>query len=64
MSARLYNKSLEIISSGKGWIVPLWQLVGWQGKTVWRLGARDQTRTLGRERPTQALRKTDGYISI
>lgn len=37
MSARLYNKSLEIISSGKGWIVPLWQSVGWQGKTVWRL---------------------------
>ena len=38
MSARLYNKSLEIVSSGKEWIIPLWQKAGWDGKRqVWRL---------------------------
>lgn len=38
MSARLYNKSLEIVSSGKEWIIPLWQKAGWDGESqVWRL---------------------------
>lgn len=38
MSARLYNKSLEIVSSGKDWILPLWQRSGWDSQNqVWRL---------------------------
>lgn len=38
ISARLYNKLLEIVVSGKGWILPLWQKAGWDGKAViWRL---------------------------
>lgn len=38
ISARLYNKLLEIVVSGKEWIVPLWQKVGWDGSgLVWRL---------------------------
>lgn len=38
MGARLYNKLLELVSSGKGWLIPLWQEVGWQpGEPVWRL---------------------------
>lgn len=38
VSARLYNKLLEIVVSGKGWILPLWQKAGWDGKAViWRL---------------------------
>lgn len=38
ISARLYNKVLEIIVSGKEWIIPLWQKAGWDGSgLVWRL---------------------------
>ena len=38
ISARLYNKLLEIIVSGKEWIVPLWQKGGWDGQgMIWRL---------------------------
>jgi len=38
MSARLYHKLLEIVVSGKEWILDLWQKAGWQpGETVWRL---------------------------
>jgi hypothetical protein len=38
ISARLYNKLLEIVVSGKDWILPLWQKVGWQASDmVWRL---------------------------
>lgn len=38
ISARLYNKLLEIVVSGKDWILPLWQQAGWQGEgVVWRL---------------------------
>lgn len=38
ISARLYNKLLEIVVSGKEWIVPLWQKAGWDGSgLVWRL---------------------------
>ena len=38
MSARLYNKSLEIITRDKGWVVPLWNAVDWDGQgVVWRL---------------------------
>ena len=38
ISARLYNKLLEIVVSGKDWILPLWQKSGWQASDmVWRL---------------------------
>ncbi len=37
ISARLYNKLLEIVVSGKDWILPLWQKAGWEGGVVWRL---------------------------
>lgn len=38
MSARLYNKLLEIVVSGKAWIVPLWKQTGWDEQSpVWRL---------------------------
>jgi hypothetical protein len=38
LSARLYNKSLEIESSGKTFFHEVWKRYGWQpGETVWRL---------------------------
>lgn len=38
ISARLYNKLLEIIASGKEWIIPLWQKGGWDNTgVIWRL---------------------------
>ena len=38
MSARLYNKILEIQKSGKEYLFELWQSVGWNPSTsVWRL---------------------------
>ena len=38
ISARLYNKLLEIVVSGKDWILPLWQKAGWEGQgVIWRL---------------------------
>lgn len=38
VSARLYNKLLEIITSQKQWIVPLWERAGWDRQTpIWRL---------------------------
>ena len=38
ISARLYNKTLEIIESGKEYLHDLWRQVGWDGKRpVWRL---------------------------
>lgn len=38
MSARLYNKLLEIVTSKKGYLVPLWNEAGWNGETpIWRL---------------------------
>jgi len=37
ISARLYNKLLEIVVSGKDWILPLWQKGGWDSGMVWRL---------------------------
>ena len=37
ISARLYNKLLEIVTSGKEWIIPLWQKAGWEGSgLIWR----------------------------
>ena len=38
MSARLYNKTLEIQKSGKDYLLDLWAAVGWNpGDPVWRL---------------------------
>ena len=38
VSARLYDKTLEIQKSGKDYLKPLWAAQGWQeGETVWRM---------------------------
>jgi hypothetical protein len=38
ISARLYNKLLEVVLKGNEWIVPLWQKAGWDGQgLIWRL---------------------------
>jgi hypothetical protein len=38
MAARLYNKLLEITTSNKSYLVPLWNEAGWDGETpIWRL---------------------------
>lgn len=38
IAARLYDKLFEIVSSNKGYLVPLWQAVGWQEEEpIWRL---------------------------
>lgn len=38
MSARLYNKTLEIMTSNKGYLIPLWTEAGWsKNNPVWRL---------------------------
>jgi hypothetical protein len=38
LSARLYDKTLEITKSGKDYLKPLWAAKGWnEGETVWRM---------------------------
>ena len=38
MACRLYNKLLEIVSSGRGDLIPLWQAAGWENyESVWRI---------------------------
>jgi hypothetical protein len=38
LSARLYDKTTEILKSGKDYLKPLWAAKGWQeGQTVWRM---------------------------
>jgi len=38
VAARLYDKKLEILKSNKGYLIPLWQQVGWNtDEPVWRL---------------------------
>lgn len=38
LSARLYDKTLELRQSHKDYLKPLWQAAGWQeGQSVWRL---------------------------
>ncbi len=38
LSARLYDKTVEIRKSRKDFLIPLWQACGWDGQTtVWRL---------------------------
>ena len=51
LSARLYDKTLEIQKSHKDYLKPLWMEAGWQeGQTVWRLEfqyRRDVLKELG-----------------
>jgi hypothetical protein len=51
LSARLYDKTLEIQKSHKDYLKPLWTAAGWQeGQTVWRLEfqyRRDVLKELG-----------------
>ena len=38
ISARLYNKSLELVKSKKDYLKPLWKIAGWDEKEpIWRL---------------------------
>ena len=38
VSARLYDKTLEIQKSGKDYMRPLWAMEGWNGQQdVWRM---------------------------
>jgi hypothetical protein len=38
VSARLYDKTVEILKSGKDYLKPLWRAQGWEeGQTVWRM---------------------------
>lgn len=38
VSARLYDKTKEIVKSGKDYLKPIWAAQGWQeGQTVWRM---------------------------
>ncbi|MBW8312567.1 MAG: hypothetical protein K0M64_11105 [Rhizobium sp.] len=38
VSARLYDKTRELLKSGKDYLKPLWAAQGWQeGQTVWRM---------------------------
>ena len=38
ISARLYNKTLEINKSGKDYLLPIWSELGWDGEQdIWRL---------------------------
>ncbi|CAG9932409.1 conserved protein of unknown function [Candidatus Nitrotoga arctica] len=38
MACRLYNKLLEIFSSGRGDLIPLWQAAGWKyDESTWRI---------------------------
>lgn len=38
LSARLYDKTTEILKSGKDYLKPLWAAKGWkEGETVWRM---------------------------
>lgn len=64
MSARLYNKRLEIVTSGKDWIIPLWQKAGWDESTpIWRLEfeiKRDVLKQKGLSKLAEVLHHLDG----
>ena len=50
ISARLYNKLLEIVKSGKDYLLDLWGQVGWQpGEPVWRLEFQIKREVLGQK---------------
>ena len=67
MSARLYHKLLEIVVSGKAWIVPLWKQTGWDGKSpVWRLEFEIKREVLTQKRLgklSEVLKHLDGLWS-
>lgn len=67
ISARLYNKLLEIVVSGKDWILPLWQKAGWQASDmVWRLEfelKREVLTQKGLSKLYQVLGNLDGLWS-
>jgi len=69
VSARLYDKLLEIISSGKAYLVPLWQSAGWSPETdggVWRMEfqfKRDILSQFDIQLLTPALSHLDGLWS-
>lgn len=51
LSARLYNKRLEIEKSGKHYLFDLWRKVGWtEGEPVWRLEFEFKRETLTQRR--------------
>lgn len=67
ISARLYNKLLEIVTSGKDWILPLWQKAGWGGEgLIWRLEfelKREVLTQKGLSKLYQVLEHLDGLWS-
>lgn len=67
ISARLYNKLLEIVVSGKDWILPLWKKAGWAGEgVIWRLEfelKREVLTQKGLSKLSQVLNHLDGLWS-
>lgn len=67
ISARLYNKLLEIIASGKEWIIPLWQKAGWDGSgLIWRQEfeiKRDVLTQKGLSKLSEVMKHLDGLWS-
>lgn len=60
MSARLYNKILEIQTSGKEYLFGLWRSAGWNpGSPVWRLEFQMKRETLTQK----GLAKLDGVLA-
>ena len=48
MACRLYNKLLEIVTSGRDDLLPLWQAGGWkQGESIWRVEFQFRREVLG-----------------
>jgi hypothetical protein len=67
MAARLYDKTLELVKSGKDWLKPLWIARGWDGKArVLRLEfeiKRDTLKGFGLAELDQVLRALAGLWS-
>ncbi len=67
IGARLYDKTREIVRSGKDWIMPLWLPAGWaSGETVWRLEfeiKREVLKELGLRSLASVLDNLDGLWS-
>lgn len=67
LSARLYHKLLEIQTSGKDYLLPLWREAGWDGQLpVWRLEfqfKREVIVSLGLSKLSQVLDQLNGLWS-
>lgn len=67
MVARLYDKLLEIITSNKGYLVPLWNEAGWNGcHRIWRMEFqfnREILRQLGIKSYSDAMANLNGLWS-